>query len=217
VQEQHRTYRVVDMEVAMTRAEDIFTHVAMRMGISPDQLPKVWVEFENGPELAEYTREEIQRLLDQMVMSCSEADILAKFGIGSEHRDQESPGWNNLFLMNAHGNNLEYDVDLNEITVLTLAANLHGMKMHGEEHCIIALRQEDLPENWHNGDSIDYTYMINHAAMVITHRTVYIIHKAQACLRHVLRFGNIQICEIDSRWIQNTLTFRSTRLRPMML
>jgi hypothetical protein len=209
------SYRITTAEIGHIVAENIFARMANRMGIDESRLLKVFVEFENGPESAEYTVDELRRTLDLMTMSCSEADILRKLKIVQQYRGHLPAAWKDLVLFDGNGNYLVHDIWLDEIMAVTLAKHLHGREENREEHSVVVLRREDLPSDWLPSDTIELEFMMDTAFMVINHNNVYMLSTKTRQFRTV-KLGNVYIADREQRDVHSFAMYSSTRLWPEM-
>jgi len=200
---------VYDTDIGLLKVAELF---------GPDDPPdhKLLIRFENGPEAAEYTRQELQYLFDLMSMSCGEAGVLRGLKIVPGYRCEFSTKWKDLVLFDGNGNYLVHDVWLDEVIAMKIAKRLHSREDYGEEHSVVVLLQQDLPEDWESGDTIECEFMMGVAFLVINHNKIYQFSRMNHPNRALL-IGKMVLVERGPRLPSDPIDmYRPTRLRPVM-
>ncbi len=161
---------VASSDIGRIRAGYIFMRRAEREGCRVEDLDKLQVRFQNGPETSSYTQVELQHLLDLMGQSCSETDVLRELGIVPGYRGHLPPAWKAAYLYRGDQEFLLGDIWLDESAVCRIARRLHSMQQDEEEHCVTVVLRETLPEElFDKPDQLTPEQVREHAAIVIRH------------------------------------------------
>jgi len=207
--------RIYTKDIGQVTAEQAFEmYEADHMSFGGEE--NIEISFENGPEPAQYTVDELQKLLNLMIRY--EGYVLIRLGIVTGYRGYEPCTWEDVVLYRGDQEYLYDDIHLDEAAVCLMANALHSDPKNGERHCISVVKKGDLPDDLQDqAHKLTPDQVRNFAVVIISHGEIIFAapHGQGSWEPHT--FGLLTTFAVDADSLGRLPSkFKSTSLRPVM-
>ena len=214
------TIQVKDIDV-VTAESVVREWVGYQIGFDADNFDlnqykheQMRIAFENGPELAEYDFEKLQRMLRWIENSASELEVLRDMLPYVPQRLNDV--WTNCLVFCGDQGLLFDDFNLDLATVCMMSENLHDMERNGEHHCLVIVQMHDLPaELQERFSELRPEEIKEHACLVLVKESVIQISPVLQDMASAT-IGNINFVKMPMGTLLRKYPdiLKSTRIRP---